>query len=66
MGTASTVISANENLTADTLTLAGLGVGLSRPHEKRTSAMTTSTSNSDNLPGTSVASLTSTPILIDQ
>ena len=65
MGTASTVLIVNENLTVDMLTLDGLGVGLSRPCEKRTSATATSTNKSDNLPGTSVASPTSTLILTE-
>ena len=39
-------LSANETLTIDMLTLAGLGVGLSRPREKRPSVTATSTVNS--------------------
>ena len=42
-------LSANETLTIDMLTLAGLGVGLSRPRKRMSNATQTSTDNCGNI-----------------
>ena len=60
-------LSANETLTINMLTLAGLSVGLSRPRERRPSATATNTDNTGvgSSTSTTTSAPVSTPILIE-